>query len=217
MQNPSTSSISYAQKTGVINLDSLKKLTFSTLQKSKVKVLLVTQEEPVGPEFIITIRQFKLVYPSVKVITVLKEYSLDTVVGLTEAGVDHVIDKSLGPNLVADRIAAILNEPITNPMPRSQVGDLVIDPSKRRVIRGGKDIILRRKEFELLEFLAKNIGRVITRTELLDVVWGYKSINLSNTVDVHMASLRRKIDRGYKSKLIHTVHGKGYKLDVSNK
>jgi len=86
----------------------------------------------------------------------------------------------------------------------------VLDLRRRRALRDGQTIDLSPKEFALLEFLMRNQGRVVTRTQILDHVWGYDYAPDSNLVDVYVTYLRRKIDRGHGKKLIRTVRGAGY-------
>src|SRR3990170_2845645 len=81
-----------------------------------------------------------------------------------------------------------------------------------RSLRDGRTIDLSPKEFALLEFLMRNQGRVVTRTQILDHVWGYDYSPDSNLVDVYVTYLRRKIDRGHDRNLIRTVRGAGYAL-----
>ena len=91
--------------------------------------------------------------------------------------------------------------------------DLKMDLLKRQVTRGGKSINLHAKEFSLLEQLVRNAGRILTRTMLLENVWGYHFDVRTNVIDVHISKLRKKIDDGFPSPLLHTVRGAGYKID----
>ena len=91
--------------------------------------------------------------------------------------------------------------------------DLKIDLLKRQVTRNEKIIELHAKEFKLLEHLVRNAGRVLTRTMLLENVWGYHFDTQTNVIDVHISKLRKKIDDGFSSPLLHTVRGAGYKVD----
>lgn len=93
-----------------------------------------------------------------------------------------------------------------------KVADLVLDTASRTVSRRGKRIRLSNREYELLEFLALNSGKVCNRGTLLEYVWRYSQDVLTNTVDVHMGNLRRKIDRNEEKRLIQTVFGRGYCL-----
>src|SRR3990170_2493983 len=90
--------------------------------------------------------------------------------------------------------------------------DLRLDLRRRRAERDGRTIELSPREFSLLEFLMRNEGRVVTRMQMLDHIWGYDYATDSNLVDVYMAYLRRKVDRGNDRKLIRTVRGVGYAL-----
>lgn len=94
------------------------------------------------------------------------------------------------------------------------VGDLTIDLESRTVERMGHNIKLTKKDFNLLEYLARNNGRVITRDMILDHVWESNNESIANVVDVHIKYLRDQIDRPYDKKIIKTVHGLGYKIEA---
>jgi DNA-binding response OmpR family regulator len=93
------------------------------------------------------------------------------------------------------------------------VGDLLLDLRRRRAQRADKIIELSPKEFALLEYLMRNEGRVVTRTQILDHVWGYEYSPDSNLVDVYVTYIRRKVDRGHQRRLIRTIRGTGYALE----
>jgi two-component system, OmpR family, response regulator len=93
-----------------------------------------------------------------------------------------------------------------------QVTDLTLNRSSREVRRGSKVIALTRKEFDLLEFLMSNPNKALSRTSILEQVWGYHYDTMTNTVDVYIGYLRKKVDRGSKIKLIQTVRDFGYKI-----
>ncbi len=95
------------------------------------------------------------------------------------------------------------------------VGDLEMDLLSRQVKRGGQAIALQPREFQLLEYLMRHAGQVVTRTMLLENVWDYHFDPQTNVIDVHISRLRAKIDKGFDSPLIHTVRGAGYKLDAT--
>lgn len=94
------------------------------------------------------------------------------------------------------------------------VEDLVINILARTVKRSGKAINLRRKEFNLLEYLVRSRGKVMTRTMIMEHVWDSDSDSIANVVDVHINYLRDKIDKPFDKKLIKTVHGLGYKIEA---
>jgi len=96
---------------------------------------------------------------------------------------------------------------------RIETGDVVLDLARHRVLRGGREIDLTPKEFQIFEFLVRNAGQVVSRTMILERVWGYGFDPYSNLIDVHMNRLRRKIDRDFPTRLIHTLKGVGYIFD----
>ena len=91
-----------------------------------------------------------------------------------------------------------------------KIDGLILDPSRRYITREGKELELTPKEFELLHFLAINLGNICSRGEILKKVWGYDFDTSTNVVDVYIRHLRAKVDKGYRNKLIHTVRGTGY-------
>ena len=88
-----------------------------------------------------------------------------------------------------------------------------MDLLRRDVRRNGETIDLQPREFQLLEFLLRHAGQVVTRTMLLEGVWDYHFDPQTNVIDVHISRLRSKIDRGFDRPLLHTVRGVGYRLD----
>ena len=93
------------------------------------------------------------------------------------------------------------------------VSNLVLDSERRAVFRNGVRIELTHKEFQLLEYLMQNAGAVISRAMITEKIWGYGFESYSNAIDVHVNHLRRKVDRDYEPKLVHTVKGAGYILE----
>jgi two-component system copper resistance phosphate regulon response regulator CusR len=96
--------------------------------------------------------------------------------------------------------------------PLIRIADLEIDTVGKKVRRGGRDIRLTAREYRMLEMLALNEGRVFERLEIAQKLWGYSFNTGTNVIDVHISSLRKKIDRDFSPKLIHTVVGIGYVL-----
>jgi two-component system, OmpR family, response regulator len=92
--------------------------------------------------------------------------------------------------------------------------DLEMDLLSRSVTRAGKKIDLQAREFQLLEYLMRSVGQVVTRTMLLEQVWDYNFDPQTNVIDVHISRLRQKVDKGFEKSLIHTLRGAGYKLGV---
>ena len=97
-----------------------------------------------------------------------------------------------------------------------QLADLELDRLKRTVTRAGQPIELQPREFRMLEFLLENAGQVVTRTMLLEKVWGYHFEPKTRVIDVHMSRLRAKIDRDFPEPLLHTIRGAGYSLRTSS-
>jgi two-component system OmpR family response regulator len=93
---------------------------------------------------------------------------------------------------------------------RLSIGDLEIDRLGHEVRRAGRRIDLTAREFRILEYLARNAGRVVTRSMLLENVWDYHFDPQTNIIDQHVSRLRQKIDRGFAAPLLHTVRGTGY-------
>jgi DNA-binding response OmpR family regulator len=137
----------------------------------------------------------------------------DRVRGL-DAGADDYLPKPFAFQELLARLRALGRRRVQIREPdRLRAADLVLDLRRRRAERNGRTIELSPKEFALLEFLMRNEGRVVTRTQILDHVWGYEYSPDSNLVDVYVTYLRRKVDRDHRCKLIRTVRGTGYALE----
>jgi two-component system, OmpR family, response regulator len=139
----------------------------------------------------------------------------DRVKGLQTGGDDYLTKPFSFTELLA-RVQALIRRASREPeLARLELGDLTMDLLKREVIRGGERIDLQRREFALLEYLMRNAGRVVSKTMIIEHVWGYHLDPLTNIVDVLVSRLRNKVDRGFDQKLIHTQRGVGYALKVS--
>jgi len=139
----------------------------------------------------------------------------DRVDGL-RAGADDYLVKPFSFAELSARIEALLRRTdriAADAQPtRLNVGDLEIDLLARTVTRDGRSIALGAREFNLLEYLARHAGQVVTRTMMLEKIWNYHFDPGSNVVDVHIGRLRRKIEEGFATPILHTVRGAGYKL-----
>jgi heavy metal response regulator len=138
----------------------------------------------------------------------------DIVHGLGLGADDYLVKPFAFAELLA-RIKAVLRRGQKDvEMSRLCVGDLTLNLIDRAVSRSGRNIELAAKEFALLEYLMRNAGQALTRTMILDKIWGYDFDTSSNIIDVHINKLRSKIDKGFGSKLIHTLKGVGYVVKV---
>jgi two-component system, OmpR family, response regulator len=139
----------------------------------------------------------------------------DRVRGLRAGGDDYLTKPYAFSELLA-RLEALLRRPRGAAQEtRLKVGDLEMDLLTREVRRAGRPIPLQPREFRLLECLMRHSGQVVTRTMLLEKVWGYHFDPQTNVIDVHVSRLRQKVDKGFDTPLLHTVRGAGYSLRAS--
>jgi two-component system copper resistance phosphate regulon response regulator CusR len=131
-----------------------------------------------------------------------------------ETGADDYLTKPFAFAELVVRIKALLRRGATERSNVLRVEDLELDRVNRRVKRAGKKIDLTVKEYSLLEFLVSNPGRVLSRRVIIDHVWDASFEGLAKIVDVHIGNLRAKMDTGYPTRLIHTVRGIGYSMEV---
>lgn len=140
----------------------------------------------------------------------------DRVAGLKAGGDDYLV-KPFAFSELSARLEALLRRAgdsgNSQQTTRLNVADLHMDLLKREVRRGESKIDLQPREFQLLEFLMRHEGQVVTRTMLLEGVWDYHFDPQTNVIDVHISRLRAKIDRDFSPPLLHTIRGVGYKLD----
>jgi two-component system OmpR family response regulator len=136
----------------------------------------------------------------------------DRVEGLEAGGDDYLVKPFAFAELLA-RVNALARRPPPQDVPTSlKVADLEMNLLRRTVSRAGQKVELQPREFQLLEFLMRNAGRVVTRTMLLEAVWDFHFDPRTNIVDTHISRLRAKIDRGHARSLIQTLRGSGYSL-----
>jgi two-component system copper resistance phosphate regulon response regulator CusR len=136
----------------------------------------------------------------------------DRVKGL-EVGADDYLVKPFAFVELLARARALLRRGQPTPE-RLQVGDLTLDCIRRKVTRGGENIELAPKEFSILEYMMRNRGRPLSRTMIVEHVWDMDYDGLTNIVDVYIRHLRAKIDDPFQTRMIHTVRGIGYMLDL---
>jgi two-component system, OmpR family, copper resistance phosphate regulon response regulator CusR len=140
-----------------------------------------------------------------------KDEIADRVRGL-DAGADDYLVKPFAFAELQARIRALMRRGSADTPARLRTADLEIDPSRHEVIRDGKKLELTSREYELLEYLMRNEGRVISREMLAKDIWKEVSRHtaLDNVIDVHIGRLRRKVDDPFELKLVHTVRGVGF-------
>ena len=140
-----------------------------------------------------------------------KDGDLDEAEGL-DTGADDYLTKPFSFAVLTARIRALLRRTTgRNPAP-VQAGDLRIDPSQRRAWRGDLEIELTSRQFDVLEFLVRRAGQVLSKREILEGVWAYEFDGDPNIVEVYIRRLRTRIDEPFKRHSIETIRGAGYRL-----
>jgi two-component system OmpR family response regulator len=166
-----------------------------------------------GLALIARLRREKILTP---VIILSAKRSVDDRVKGLQLGGDDYLTKPFSFTELLARVQALIRRSQHAPEPsRLEAGDLAMDLLSRDVTRAGKKIELQPREFALLEYLMRNAGRVVSKTMIIEHVWGYDFDPSTNVVDVLVSRLRNKVDREFEKKLIQTHRGLGYALRVS--
>jgi DNA-binding response OmpR family regulator len=142
-----------------------------------------------------------------------KDTERDIIKGL-DTGADDYLAKPFSFDVLLARIRALLRRPYQTLGETLMVGDLVLDPSNKRVERAGQFIKLTSKEYAILEYLMRNAGRVLSKESIISHVWDFDADVLPNNVEVFITFIRAKIDKPFRTPLLHTVRGFGYKLST---
>ncbi len=164
-----------------------------------------------GFEILKTIRKKAIQTPVI--ILTAKDTTEDIVHGLETGANDYLVKPFAFAELLA-RIRAVMRGRAEKKCQTLSAGDLSLNFTERTALRNGKKIELSEKEYLLLDYLMRNQGQILTRSMILEKVWGYNFDTNSNIIEVHINRLRAKIDRDFETKLIHTIKSVGYVLKV---
>lgn len=149
------------------------------------------------------------------ILVLTANWHISDIVRLLDAGADDYLTKPFNAAELKARLRAIkrrnAKELANNTL---RVGELELDPVGRRVWRRQHEIKLRRKEFDLLEYLMRHSGQTVTRNMIINQIWDMDADVWTNAVDVHVKYLRDKVDKPFKKPLITTIHGVGYRLET---
>lgn len=151
----------------------------------------------------------------VPILVLTAQDSVDTKVQLLDAGADDYLIKPFSLEELKARLRVLTRRETPAISSELVVGELILNTATREVTRLGAPINLRRKEFDLLEYLMRNPGKALSRSMIIDHVWDIGDNLWTNAVDVHIKYLRDKIDRPFSTPMIVTVHGVGYKLEAT--
>lgn len=140
--------------------------------------------------------------------------AVDSRVQGLDAGADDYLVKPFERQELLARLRALLRRHPPRGQAALTAGDLKLNPDTHEVFRGERALDLTQREFELLEYLMRNERIVISRQRLLDEVWGYDPFSMTNTIEVFVSNLRRKLEADGEPRLLHTIRGAGYVLRV---
>ncbi|MCL4368661.1 MAG: response regulator transcription factor [Chloroflexi bacterium] len=189
------------------------------VQRERPDVIVLDVMLP-GLDGVEVCRQVRLFSNAYVIMLTARAAEIDKIVGLS-VGADDYLTKPFSPRELVARVKAMLRRPrgatagadVEEPRPLS-FGDLTLDLAGHRVLKGGAEVALTPLEYRLLTALAGSPGRVFTREQLLEKVWGYDFYGDDHVVDVHVASLRKKIeDDPARPRLLVTVRGAGYRFE----
>ena len=136
----------------------------------------------------------------------------DSVVSLLNAGADDYLTKPFDLGELLARTKALIRRGKGLPSPVLSIADLELNTVSRSVQRGGRPVVLTAMEYRVLEYLLHRPGAVVSKTELLEHLYDYNWEKFSNVIEVYISGLRRKLDNGSSTQLIHTIRGQGYIL-----
>ncbi len=160
-----------------------------------------------GVEVLRTLRDRGVTTP---VLVLTAQDAVESKVQALRTGADDYVTKPFAFEELLARVEAVARRPKAIAPPTLKVADLEIDTASREIRRAGRPLDVTPKEYAVLEYLARNRGRVMSRTLITEYAWGYHFDPGTNVVDVVINRLRKKVDQGFSHKLIHTVRGVGY-------
>jgi len=178
------------------------------VEPERIHVMLPEQD---GIQTVKNLRRRKIATP-VLMLTALSA-TPDRVAGL-DAGADDYLGKPFEFDELLARIRALLRRGQAQEASKLTFDDIEMDLLSRKVVRAGQTIRLTTKEFSLLEYFLRHPNRLLTRTSIGEHVWDMNFDSDSNVIDVYVSMLRRKMDKGFNRRLIHTVIGSGYMLSL---
>lgn len=167
-----------------------------------------------GTEVLKEIRKAKRTMP---ILMLSVEREIPTKVGLLSIGADDYMTKPFSFEELLARVRALLRRPIPIVKERLSVGQIILDSTRQKATRGGKEIYLTRKEYLLLECLVRNRGSIVTKGKLIEHAWDIDSDPFSSTIETHMSNLRKKINPPKSSVQIKNIPSRGYTLEVFKK
>ncbi len=151
-------------------------------------------------------------HDDVPILVLTARDAVDSRVEGLDAGADDYLVKPFERQELLARLRALLRRRPPRGSAPLAVGDLILNPDTHEVSRAERSVDLTQREFELLEYLMRNERIVISRQRLLDEVWGYDPFSMTNTIEVFVSNLRRKLEAGGEPRLLHTIRGAGYVL-----
>ncbi len=201
------SEASYAVDVAMNGTDALERAGFNTYDAIILDVMIP------APDGIQVCQQLRADRSDVPILMLTARDTVEDRVAGLDSGADDYLVKPFDFGELLARVRALIRRGGAQELPVLEVGDLRIDTRSRRVSRGGDSLTLTTKEYALLEFLARNAGRVVGREEISEHVWNESFDPFSNLIEVYVNRLRRAVDRSSPRKLIHTIRGAGYVLE----
>jgi DNA-binding response OmpR family regulator len=165
-----------------------------------------------GKDGLQVVRELRAEGSAVPVLALTARGTLEDRVRGLDSGCDDYLAKPFAFTELLARLRALLRRGSVPLSTRLEYAGVSLDPATRAVTRDGRAIELTNREYALLELLLRRPGQIVTRNAILESVWGYDFDSTSNVLEVYMNFLRKKIDQGFRRKLLHTVRGVGYVL-----